>query len=82
MRNRFANFNTKFFVLFINHTIKYTPQNWLIWNLIKIVCNTFFLDKKESCNSIKKFAISLQILHFSHFSEQKASLSAITHCQY
>ena len=47
MRNRFANFNTKFFVPFINHTIKYTPELWLIWDLTKIICNTF-MDKERN----------------------------------
>ena len=47
MRNRFANFNTKFFVPFINHTIKYTPELWLIWDLIKIIRNTF-MDKERN----------------------------------
>ena len=59
MRNRFANFNTKLFALFINHTIKYTPQNWVIWNLIKIVWYTFIWMKKETVLQFNK-----NICHF------------------
>ena len=40
-------FQYEIFVPFINHTIKYTPELWLIWDLTKIICNTF-MDKERN----------------------------------
>ena len=52
-------FQCEIFNFFINHTIKYMPQNWLIWNWIIIVCKTLFWIKKETILQFSK-----NICHF------------------
>ena len=48
-----------FFFFFINHPMKCTPQNRLIWNWIIIVCKTLFWTKKETILQFSK-----NICHF------------------
>ena len=46
MRDWLSYFNTKFFIVFINYTSKYTPQHRLIWDFFVIICNTSFWIEK------------------------------------
>ena len=84
MRNGFCYLNTKILIVFIYHTIKYTPQNRLIWTIFVIISNTSFWIKKVTILQFSKNIsdISLQILHLSHLLGQNLSWSSTTHLQY
>ena len=72
-------FQCEFF--FINYTIKYTPQNWLIRHWIIILCKTLLWIKIETILQFSKnICHFLRNTTFSHLSGQKVSLSLITHC--
>ena len=72
MRNWLCCLNTKILIVFIYHTIKYMPQNRLIWKFLLIICHASFQMKKITILLFSKTSdISLQILHWSFYYDKK-----------